>query len=205
MLTTFRPNREPVEPADEGVTPVSGDVQGAGHLRERDAAEGSEALEAGSREGERAKRELYFVEPSFRLHDGLRQSESAVASMGGPEEAGAQVLGAVGRRGDRLAPRCRCRRRRRGSRARGQSERRLAPAVMTANPTGNEEGVDEGEHEPNENRVAPRGTADRRGRGRDIGEARPRGPSNRPGLTGVVLYSSALFWERRRQCFPTRR
>ena len=50
MLTTFRPNREPVEPADEGVTPVSGDVQGAGHLIERDPAEGSEALEAGGRE-----------------------------------------------------------------------------------------------------------------------------------------------------------
>ena len=56
---------------------------------------------------ERAKRELYFVEASFRLHDGLRQSESAVASMRGPEEAGAQVLGGVGRRGDRLSGQCR--------------------------------------------------------------------------------------------------
>ena len=34
---------------------------------------------------ERVKRELDFLEASFRLHDGLRQSEFAVAAMRGPE------------------------------------------------------------------------------------------------------------------------
>ena len=59
-----------MKPADEGVAAVSGDMNGAGHLVERDAPERPEALEAGS-----GKRPEELVEDGAIRWGGVRGAE----------------------------------------------------------------------------------------------------------------------------------